>query len=126
MKKLCITLIFIPWTLIPLFVWGMINEEVITYDAYANDIKTLDEVLEDLAWCESRNSKVINYNDGNEHSYYWLQFQKTTWNEMKNKYNLPNHNINKREHQFDIARKMLADGMYNKWYNCSKKLGYII
>lgn len=92
------------------------------------------DIVLQIEKCESFGKKVIHYNDGSKglHSYYWLQFQKPTferfWKLLINKdidsadvYNL----ITDRDSQILLANKMLESDWNNwmNWKNCGEKLG---
>lgn len=85
--------------------------------------------LEELAICESENTKITHYFDGGEnHSFYWLMFQEPTWEDMKVRYNKSDFKIDNREHQFIIAYLMHTDtraDLAERWEVCNSKLGFI-
>ena len=105
-----------------------------TIDVQRNEtIDNLQLWLEKLEQCESGGKHVKVLDSNNKYSYYWLQFQESTFigyaielkafpnaepNELRNL-------LDDRFSQFKLAREMILDNYknYAHWLLCSQKIG---
>lgn len=95
---------------------------VLSYKAEGVEIKTISEVLEGLAMCESSNNpKAFNRFDGGSPSYGLYQFKLSTFNHFGERYGLKHTDVMNPKQQEAIARMMLSEGRYSHWYNCLVK-----
>lgn len=84
---------------------------------------TIDTWLDRLEGCESEHRDVTVMDTNGKYSYGWLQFQQSTFDTYGKIYFLPHSNIHSRDQQYAIAEKMIADGLWRHWYNCTIKIG---
>ena len=98
------------------------------------DSTPLDALLDDLAYCESRNRPEIKIVDTNGYySYGMFQFQLATWNYYIEKYDiLPEAEVYEYKNliqdgdfQRHVAKTILTNEpmAYRNWWTCSKIIG---
>lgn len=100
----------------------VMSETIIIYRAEASEIVLIDDILEDLAMCESSNNpQAFNRYDPVTSSYGLYQFKLETFNYFGKRYGLEHSDVMNPEQQKAIARMMLSEGRYSHWYNCLKE-----
>ena len=91
-----------------------------------------DAKIKELAWCESRQKSHIKVWDVGSYSFGYLQFKLGTFLGFGKKYQILPEEITQREAllliyneniQTEIAREMLADGLWYHWKNCGIRIG---
>lgn len=90
----------------------------------------IENILDDLSYCESTNNPtVVILDSNNEYSYGLFQFQWRTIKYYAVKYNMLSDDLEPAEYADwaldpvfarDLARKILQDGEWENWYNCLK------
>lgn len=88
-------------------------------------LSEVDIFLSKLEICESNGTDVKVLDTNGKYSYSYFQFQEETFNHFGELYKLPHNDIYSRDQQYAIARKMIENGLWRHWYNCSKKIGNI-
>lgn len=85
----------------------------------AATVRTVDKVLEDLAFCESSNNPhAINSKEPHGISWGLYQFSIDTFNHFGERYNLPHDNIFSAKQQKAIVIEMLKEGRTEHWKKC--------
>lgn len=81
----------------------------------------MNKTLHDLAMCESGDKKVINEFDGGSPSKFWFQWKDSSWaryNALFGTY----LDIEVREDQYEMTRRVIERGDTNNWYTCWRNI----
>ena len=93
---------------------------------YLVEVDPMDDLLEDLAFCESTNNpNELNPDDGGSRSVGLLQFKDGTFMFFSDVYDLGYvpEDIYDPEKQKILAKLMISDGLWYHWKNCFLKMG---
>lgn len=92
------------------------------YENQTASVYPMNELLEDLAECESDNNPAaINSKEIHGTSWGKYQYRIDTWNWALERYELGKLDILNGEHQDIVTTKLLSEGRWKNWKNCLSK-----